>query len=44
MKSMSGGSYSPIPKAMMEMLARMRLEEETPHPTLLPPKVKQQQR
>jgi hypothetical protein len=28
MKSMSGGSFSPIPKAMLEMLAKMTLEEE----------------
>jgi hypothetical protein len=30
MQSMSGGNYSPIPKAMLDMLARMRLEEENP--------------
>jgi hypothetical protein len=28
MKSMSGGNFSPIPKAMLEMLAKMTLEEE----------------
>ncbi|KAK2406057.1 hypothetical protein QL285_041841 [Trifolium repens] len=28
MKSMSGGCFSPIPKAMLEMLAKMTLEEE----------------
>jgi hypothetical protein len=28
MKSMSGGSFSPIPKAMIDMLAKMTLEEE----------------
>jgi hypothetical protein len=32
MKSMSGGSYSLIPKAMIEMLATMRLEEDSPSP------------
>jgi hypothetical protein len=29
MKSMSGGNFSPIPKAMLDMLAKMTLEEET---------------
>jgi hypothetical protein len=28
MKSMSGGNFSPIPKAMLEMMAKMTLEEE----------------
>jgi hypothetical protein len=28
MKSMSGGCFSPIPKAMLDMLAKMTLEEE----------------
>jgi hypothetical protein len=27
MKSMSGGNFSPIPKAMLEMMAKMTLEE-----------------
>jgi hypothetical protein len=30
-KSMSGGCYSPIPKAMLDMLARMKLEEDAPN-------------
>jgi hypothetical protein len=29
MKSMSGGNFSPVPKGMLEMLARMTLEEKT---------------
>jgi hypothetical protein len=29
MKSMSGGRFSPIPKAMLDLLAKMSLEEET---------------
>jgi hypothetical protein len=29
-KSMSGGSFSPIPKAMLDLLAKMSLEEEDP--------------
>ncbi|MCH92169.1 DUF4283 domain protein, partial [Trifolium medium] len=28
MQSMSGGQFSPIPKAMLEMLAKMKIEEE----------------
>ncbi|GAU42978.1 hypothetical protein TSUD_188510 [Trifolium subterraneum] len=28
MQSMSGGQFSPIPKAMLDMLAKMTLEEE----------------
>jgi hypothetical protein len=32
MKSMSGGCFSPIPKAMLEMLAKMKLEEEATPP------------
>jgi hypothetical protein len=29
MKSTSGGQFSPIPKSMLEMLAKMKLEEES---------------
>jgi hypothetical protein len=28
MKSMSGGSFSPVPKAKLDMLAKMTLEEK----------------
>jgi hypothetical protein len=30
MKSMSGGSFSPIPKVMLDLLTKMFLEEEAP--------------
>jgi hypothetical protein len=30
MKSMSGGCFSPIPKAMLDLMAKMSLEEEAP--------------
>jgi hypothetical protein len=29
MKSVSGGQFSPIPQAMLDMLAKMKLEEES---------------
>jgi hypothetical protein len=35
-KSMSGGCYSPIPKAMIDMLAKMKLEEESSSPNGVP--------
>ncbi|MCH82270.1 hypothetical protein A2U01_0003071, partial [Trifolium medium] len=48
MQSISGGQFNPIPKAMLEMLAKMKLEEDneeeasdttkdTPEPTTLNP-------
>jgi hypothetical protein len=33
MQSASGGQFSPIPQAMLDMLAKMKLEEETENPT-----------
>jgi hypothetical protein len=35
-KSMSGGCYSPIPKAMLDMLAKMKLAEESTSPNGVP--------